>query len=294
MTVFKKKIASSELLIVGHGSSKSQESTILIKSHAKAVENKNLFKKVRYGFLKLKPFLTDQLIATKSKSVYVVPCFSGSGSLAKSVVPEKLGLTGTITKKKNQIIYYSQPVGNHPKIANRMCELVENTLYTSKLPKHDTTLIVIGHGSANNPQSERDTRSIAIQLGLLKLSSNVLTLFLDQAPNLLDWSDFCKTTNVIVIGYLFSGGSHETKDIPELMGFSPINTKERFIKNHPIGPIHIAGKQLWLCPLISADQVIEEVILERVIEINKNQINGSSAPDFEPPNSLANADCKII
>jgi sirohydrochlorin cobaltochelatase len=270
MTTFKKHIADSELLIVGHGSSKSQESTILIKRHAGAIEDKNLFKKVRCGFLKLRPFLTEQLIASESGSVYVVPCFSGTGDLTKSVVPEKLGLTGTITKKKNQIIYYSEPVGNHPQIANRMCELVENTLYTSKSPKDDTTLIVIGHGSVHNSQSEKDTRSIAERIGLLEFSSKVITLFLDQAPNLANWSALCETNNVVVIVYLFSGGSHETKDIPELMGFSPINVKERFIKNHPIGPIYTRGKKLWLCPLISADQIIEKVILQRVIEIHQN------------------------
>jgi sirohydrochlorin cobaltochelatase len=267
MTTFNKYIADSELLIVGHGSSKSEESTILIKNHAKAIKDQNIFKNVRCGFLKLEPFLTEQLNAIKSHLVHVVPCFSGTGSLTKSVVPKKLGLTGTVTLKKNQKIYYSNPVGSHPKIKKRMCELVRNTILESKLAKNDTTLIVIGHGSIHNPQSEIDTRSIADQLATLKLSK-VIPLFLDQTPNLADWSTLCETTNAIVLGYFFSGGSHETTDIPELMGFSPVNTKHRFNKKQPIGPIHTADKQLWLCPLISADQIIEEVIIERVLEMH--------------------------
>ena len=178
MTPFNKYIADSELLIAGHGSSKSEESTILIKSHTKAIKDQNIFKNVRCGFLKLEPLLTEQLNAIKSNVVHIVPCFSGTGSLTKSVLPKKLGLTGIVTVKKNQKIYYSEPVGSHPKIKKRMCELVHNTLLESKLPKKDTTLIVIGHGSIHNPQSEIDTRSIANQLDSLKLSSTVIPLFL--------------------------------------------------------------------------------------------------------------------
>ena len=270
MTPFNKYIADSELLIAGHGSSKSEESTILIKSHTKAIKDQNIFKNVRCGFLKLEPLLTEQLNAIKSNVVHIVPCFSGTGSLTKSVLPKKLGLTGIVTVKKNQKIYYSEPVGSHPKITKRMCELARNTILESKLAKNDTTLIVIGHGSIHNPQSEFDTRSIADQLDSLKLSSKVIPLFLDQAPNLANWSTLCETANAIVLGYFFSGGNHETRDIPELMGFSPVNTKDRFTKNQPIGPIHAAGKHLWLCPLISADQIIQEVIIERVLEMHQN------------------------
>ena len=45
-----------------------------------------------------------------------------------------------------------------------MCELAQNTLTISNLPKNDTTLIVIGHGSLNNPQSAIDTRYVAKQI----------------------------------------------------------------------------------------------------------------------------------
>ena len=51
------------------------------------------------------------------------------------------------------------------------------------------------------------------------------------------------------------------------MGFSPISAKERFIKNHYIGPIYTAGKQLWLCSLTRIDPIIKEVVLEHVMEI---------------------------
>ena len=87
MTTFNKYIADSELLIVGHGSSKSEESTILIKNHTKAIKDQNIFKDVRCGFLKLEPFLIEQLNAMKSNLVHIVPCFSGAGSLTKSVIP---------------------------------------------------------------------------------------------------------------------------------------------------------------------------------------------------------------
>jgi len=272
MNTFKKIITGSELVIAGHGRSGSKESTIIIIGHAEAIEDCNLFKKVRHGFLKVKPFLTEQLMATKSNSVFIVPCFASPGSLTKLVIPEKLGLSGPKTNKKNKIIFYTEPVGNHPKILNRICELVKNTLLISNLPKKDTTLIIVGHGSSQNPQSEADTRFIARKVYSLNPSSKVITLFFDQTPNLADWSSYCKTTHAIILSYLFSGGSHEINDIPKLMGFDPISAEIRFTNKQPMGPISVDNKKLWLCPLISADQIIQEVILDRVLEMTK--LNG--------------------
>jgi hypothetical protein len=60
---------------------------------------------------------------------------------------------------------------------------------------------------------------------------------LDQAPNFANWSTPCQKTNIVVIEYLFAGGSHKTKDTPKILGFSPMIAKECFILNHPMGLI---------------------------------------------------------
>ena len=108
---------------------------------------------------------------------------------------------------------------------------------------------------------------VSKKLSFLKLSNKVITLFLDQDPNFADWSALCQTANIVVIGYLFSRGNHETKNTPEIIGFSPIRAIERFIENHYIGPIYTAGKQLWLCSLIRTDPIIKEVVVDHVMEI---------------------------
>jgi sirohydrochlorin cobaltochelatase len=268
MTTFETQIADSALLIIGHGRTGSETSTILIKQHTKSIKEKNLFKEVHCGFIKLKPLLTDQLSAIKNDLVYIVPCFAGPGNITKSIIPEKLRLSGAITKNKNQIIRYSEPVGSHPKIIDRMCELALKTFSDSRFPKNDTTLIVIGHGSIHNPQSATYTNHVAEQISLRNISNSVITLFLDQSPNLVDWSIHCQTTNAIILNYLFSGGTHEMEDIPKCMGFKPSTVEERLLNNRPIGPIYSQDKRLWLCPLISADQIISDIIIERVREMN--------------------------
>jgi len=210
--------------------------------------------------------MTDQLYSIESNAVYVVPCFASPGSLTKSIIPEKLGLTGLITRRGDQTVYLTEPVGNHPKITNRLKELVQNTLQNSKFQAKDTTLIVIGHGSTLNPQSEIDTQNVADQLKSLNCAAKVIALFLDQSPNLADWLENCDTDNVIVASHLFSGGGHESQDVPERLGIDPKLTKERLTNNAPIGPIEAGGKQLWLCPPIGADDIVQDVIIERVIE----------------------------
>ena len=269
MITSKNKITNSDLLIIGHGHSNTQDSTRLIKGHAKAIEKRNIFKNVQSGFLKLAPYIVDQLSTTKSEIVYVVPCFASSGDITKEVIPRKLGLLGPKTIKDGKIIYYSEPVGTHPKILKRLSELIKITFEFSGLSKCNTTSVIIGHGSKKNPRSEIDTRLLANKIEHSGLSQKVVALFLDQSPNLIDWHIHCKTKNVIVISYLFSGGNHEKEDIPKKMRFNPRTTKNSITVNRPIGPIRSSGKNLWLCPQISADPIVQDIIVERVIEISK-------------------------
>ena len=267
MTAFETQIAESALLIVGHGRFGSEASTRLIKEHTKSIKERNLFKEVYCGFLKHSPLLTDQLSIIKSEIIYVVPCFASPGSLTKSIIPRELGLSDHNPKHKKQIVRYGEPVGNHPVIIDRMCELVLNTLNMSKFPKKDTTLIVIGHGSVNNPQSAIDTKFVAEEIQRRNILNTVITLFLDQEPNLMDWAIHSQTTNVIILNFFFSGGSHETEDIPKCLGLEPTKFEERLSNNQPMGTIFSANRRLWFCPLISADQIIPDIIIERVREM---------------------------
>jgi sirohydrochlorin cobaltochelatase len=262
-----KKFSDSALLIVGHGRSDSPASTALIQGHAAAISDRHIFKEVHSGFIKLEPFMDAQLAEIKNDTVYIVPCFASPGSLTKTVVPEKLGLAGKVTRRGSQTIYYCEPVGNHPTISQQLCSLVKKTAQISGVPAQETTIIVVGHGSGQNPQSEIDTRHVADQLDQLALSKSVIALFLDQSPNLADWVSHCTTSNVIIVGYLFSGGSHETVDVPELLGIDPRLTKDRLSNNQPIGPIDIKNRQLWLSTPIGADKTVQDVIIERALEI---------------------------
>jgi sirohydrochlorin cobaltochelatase len=261
------KFGDAALLIVGHGRSDSLASTALIQGHATAISDRHIFKEVHSGFMKIEPFMEKQLAKIKNETVYIVPCFASPGSLTKTIVPEKLGLAGKVTQRGSRTFYYCEPVGNHPIISQQLCNLVKKTVQGSDVPARDTTIIVVGHGSGQNPQSEIDTRHVADQLDQLALSKSVIALFLDQTPNLADWLSHCTTTNAIIVGYLFSGGSHETVDVPELLGIDPSLTKGRLSNRQPIGPIKIENRQLWLSPPIGADETVQDVIIERALEI---------------------------
>ena len=261
------KYNDAALLIIGHGRSDLPESTALIQHHARAIADHNIFDNVTAGFLKLEPFAPEQLRAIENKTVFIVPCFASPGSLTKTVIPEVLGLTSEDTQRADQTIYLAEPVGSHSRITKRLKELVQETAQVSRFEADDTTLIIIGHGSTHNPQSEIDTQNVADQLKSLSLASKVIALFLDQSPNLADWLEHCDTKNVVIASHLFSGGGHETQDVPKFLGIDPERTKERLTSKSPIGPIDVHGKQLWLCPPIGADAIVQDVIIERVSEL---------------------------
>ena len=259
----------SSLLIVGHGRSDSPESTRLIQGHADPIARQNIFNDVQTGFIKRAPFMAEELAKISSDTVYIVPCFASPGSLTKTVIPEELSLSGRQTQRNGQTLKFAEPVGNHPLVGNRFTDLVRSTVQMSASAAMDTTVLVIGHGSTHNPQSEIDTQTVAASLDSLGQAKS-LALFLDQSPNLNDWRDHCDTPNIIVATHLFSGGSHETKDVPELLVIEPDLTQHRLTSANPIGPIEVDGKRLWLCPPIGADPIVQDVILERVRELDQS------------------------
>lgn len=259
----------ADLLIVGHGRSDSPGSTQLIQGHAAAIAKQNIFHDVKAGFIKLAPFMSDQLAAMQSHRIYIVPCFASPGTLSKTIIPEELGLSGPVTKRGPQTIYFTEPIGNHLGITERLGELLHETFAVANIQPSATTVLVIGHGSSHNRQSERDTQKIADQLSKSKPDLKTVALFIDQSPNLVDWQEHCSQRNVIIVSHLFSGGDHETIDIPELLGIAPERLKDRLTRAAPIGPIEIHGKQIWLSPPISADDIVQKIIIERAAECSQ-------------------------
>lgn len=83
------------LLLVGHGSQLSADTSRPVREHAERIRRRALFDEVRVAFWKEEPYLRGALDLVESDDVFVVPFFLADGYYTREVVPRELGLEAT-------------------------------------------------------------------------------------------------------------------------------------------------------------------------------------------------------
>lgn len=240
------------LLLVGHGSSRVTTGRVAACRLADALREMGLFAEVQACFWKEAPLLSLDLVA--SPTVYVVPYFSGVGIFTRKLIPEKLGLTGTTSHINGRTIRYSPPVGSHPEIPCLLCRRAHDLCARERLPAADTSLLLIAHGSAKPGGSSGTPERIAQRLRLDAGFGEVVTVYIEQAPNVADWSQLVSRPNVIAAPLLVSEGMHASEDLPPLFGLTSSEG----------GPTAIDGRRVWLMGGIGRDPEVAQIILDLI------------------------------
>lgn len=257
-------LSQSALLIVGHGSTENPDSSTPYFDHAAAVREKNLFQEVHVAFWKEEPSLREILYQIEAEEIYVVPDFISEGYFTQEVIPRELELTGSTTSIHGKTIHYCPPVGIHPTMTTILSRRVEEE--APNVPREDSTLFVVGHGTALN---DNTTRAVTDQAALLAKRfpefAAVHPTFMEQEPFIEDWAKMTKTTHAIVVPFFISDGLHSYQDIPVLLGFEeneglPASQKDIFRQN----PYSLRGKTLYYTSAIGVEPALGEVIIDQV------------------------------
>lgn len=295
MPLFKPNCA---LLIVGHGSTLNPDSSNPTHQHAEDIRSRSIFAEVACAFWKEEPSMTEVYSMLESSEVYIVPNFISEGYFCQQVLPRELRLDGPTTERDGRVIHYCDPVGIHPNMTRLLLQRADEV--APGIPRSETTLIIVGHGTGLN---ENSAKAIQDQVKLIRAGNygfaEVLDTYMEEAPFVADWHKLSTAPNVVVVPFFISDGLHSYQDIPVLLGIEAevgAAASERDVFRH--NPHHLHGKCLYYSSAIGTEPHLADVILDQVEEFDRKhnvgvpplggskslrELTDGNSPDAEPP-----------
>jgi len=253
----------SALVIVGHGSTLNPDSSAPTHDHADAIRARGVFGEVAVCFWKEEPSMREVLRMVESDDVYVVPDFISEGYFTRTVIPREFGLDGAITTHEGRSIKYCEPVGSHPRMTDVLLQRARET--ASGVPEAETSLVIVGHGTALNDNSAVAAKEQVRRIAAMNLYGEVLAAYMEEPPLVAEWHKLTRCPNVLVVPFFIADGLHSYQDIPVLLGIEeggqPAASQREIFRRNP----HDArGRRLYYASAIGTEPAMADVILDQV------------------------------
>jgi sirohydrochlorin cobaltochelatase len=116
------------LVLLGHGTDLNKNSGGVIYLNAERIRERGIYDLVEVGFLDQEPGISGVVDGVEAENVILIPVFIAEGWHTRETIPEDLGLTGEVTVREYKKIYYGDPVGTHPSMANLIAARARETM----------------------------------------------------------------------------------------------------------------------------------------------------------------------
>jgi uroporphyrin-III C-methyltransferase len=225
------------LVLAAHGSRRDPAANALVRRLAEAVRARRLFDEVAVAFHQGEPGFESVLDEITADEVTVVPLLTSAGHYADVVLPEALARNRRFPELR---LRQSPPVGTHSGIAPLVARRVTELLRHDQIPRHLTSLAIVGHGTPRHQESRTSAVQLANTLRRRRVAGEVLAAFLDDDPPLDALLQTAALPHLIVVPFLIGGGTHVSEDIPRLLRKkSPVASHQsrdpELIIDEPIG-----------------------------------------------------------
>jgi sirohydrochlorin cobaltochelatase len=278
-------VRDAALLLLGHGSTLNADSSAPTYQHAEEIRRRGIFAEVHVAFWKEEPNFRQALRQTSRSEIYVVPNFISSGYFTEQIIPRELGLTGAVTPREGQKIFYCEPVGLHPSMTEallqRAHQIVAASGETIPLPTKTACLFICGHGTSLNDNSTKIIHEQAAAIRARGLYADCRAVLMEQSPFVRDWRSLTDCPDVIVVPFFISDGLHSFEDIPVLLGLTR-NVKEQQFAN----PHRENGRRLWYATAIGTEAFIADVILAQVKQFQAKHLEADAEKNSSSPSIL--------
>ncbi len=218
-------------------------------------------------FGKKKPSLRDALLFfddPEIREVYVVPNFISEGYFTETVIPRELQLEGRLTTRPGgQIWKYCEPVGNHPAVTELLLRRAREVAPAA--PEAETTLLIVGHGTALNDKSAIAAKREVEKIGALGRYASVQNAYMEEAPSFRTGLRLTNTPHVVVVPFFISDGLHSYRGHPGVARDRSRNRPPRrasaliFRRN----PHRLHGRDLYYASAIGTEPKFAEIIVEQ-------------------------------
>ena len=255
------------LILLGHGAADSIDPLL---KHTEMLAARNLTNRIQFGYWRQEPYIQEILQQVQETHVVLVPFFSSEGYLVDHQIPKALGflennILSRIKHNRGQILYYSRPVGTHPKVIDL---LMNPHLPDEMRPKlEETTLILVAHGTKKDPKSSLAIRNHAEIIQSKHCFLQVLVGFIEEEPSIDDCLRATKSPNLWVIPFFMNNGPHVMTDIPISLGFSLTHDEKLQLTRCSVIYRTIQGRKICLFPALGNFSEMSNIIWDRALEI---------------------------
>ncbi len=163
------------------------------------------------------PSYTDAFARVENSHIIVVPVLTNDGYYRRVVLPRALLCA---PRPKEQIVHIAQSIGTHPRFRSLAAASVQKLMATAGLFAHNTSVVVVGHGTKKHADSRLATQTLAKSLARQLDGLECYAAFLDAPPLLDDVPRLLTKSNVILLPHLIGGGYHANDDIQKRLGIA--------------------------------------------------------------------------
>src|SRR5579864_4708638 len=194
------------LVLAGHGSHLSPETAGVVWQHVDTLRRSGVADEVTAAFWKEAPSFHDVFRTLTADDITVVPLFTARGYFTQTVLPAEMGLTGPITHMDERTIRYARTLGEHPHMASFGIQRVKQCLANigTNIPSDQVAVAVIGHSTRLNPESRRATEAQAESIRAAGIVGEVVTVFLDDAPEIAEVYRLTTAPIIIAVPYFLA------------------------------------------------------------------------------------------
>ena len=264
------------LVVAAHGSHLNPDAADPTYDHAARIRETGVFDEVREAFWKEEPHFREVLRTLESEEVYVVPLFISEGYFTEQVIPRELRLDGwdpslwdsdgtsatQATLEATDVaktVHYCGPVGTHDAMTDVIVERAESVTGDPDVSE-GVGLAVVGHGTERNANSAKAIEYHTERVRARNRFDQVYALFMDEAPEVDDLTDYFETPDIVVVPLFVADGYHTQEDIPEDVGLTD---------DYPEGwsvPARVDGHDVWYAGAVGTEPLLAEVLLERAAD----------------------------
>ncbi|MFN3655661.1 MAG: sirohydrochlorin chelatase [Pseudolabrys sp.] len=169
---------------------------------------------VGVGFIKGEPGIDAAIRKLDAANIVVYPLFLGAGYFGRTVVGR--AVEEMCKERPDCVVKVLPPLGLDPELADIIGRKAAHAARSHSFAARQTTLVLLAHGSRQDPASADAAEKIAQRIRATGLFSDICVAFLEQTPT------FNETLTelagpVIVVGLFTGDGLHGADDVNRLM-----------------------------------------------------------------------------
>ena len=199
------------LLIVAHGERGGKRHNRLPNIIAERLRSSGRFADVAVGYMRETPDLATAAKELGGDQVWVCPLFMSDGYYVRQAIPQRLGISdGSDARGRRFVIL--PPTGLSARLPGIVAAEAAGTARSAGLVPAAAHLLMVAHGSGNDPASRLAAEAAAAALRSLQVFAAVHNAFLEEPPLLADALARLPGP-LIVSGFFIGEGLHGAEDM---------------------------------------------------------------------------------